>query len=603
MAKNKRKIISNSWQYGEIGDRANGFRMSDIYNNSAREITNMIVTDLGTLKVAKEFKSTNLSINGNILKTAETSDNSYMLLTDTNLYLISKSDNSITKTVAHTIGNSANISLIGKEYVSIYSKYGSVPVKVYNIKDLTEKTIELKYPIKDKKVIELSLWRISKDPIDTSKLRCVQMLNAQNPKIKIKDRKIYLTQSDILINRIYLDYNISPQADYFNGAKDGDIYGILRATYETSKTDSYIIDNTNVSFGTLTTDDKYKGKYFTEMNGGNCDGIFSFGKLINITQPSIVSFYQDRAVFYVNNYLYFSKLREYFDFRNDIESDSPFFLQLNPINNTIGSVVGLVSSNGLYVLTTAGIYLIGYGSYTLTPQSISSSVLPITDMGVGNSYEVLDNILYFINYNGVLKAIVLDRTSQQLAFTVHTVDKYSSKNLFQDISKVSIEDKDYIMARSKDNKKMYLIEPIDYEGIFRKTSLEFEFTGNVLGLTDRFIMGNKVFNVGDKNYKISKIVCNPPALSGDSVLVDGSSSIESVTVKLINEDKLALEGVKILGYPVRNLRSEFNLYDIYRVNINKTVGNGFDIQIHSRQNDKVLEVQTVQSIINVVEDI
>lgn len=606
MAKEKDKnkqVITNSFTYGAVGDRINGFKTSELYQSSARRIKNMIVTDMGTLKIARQFSSKDTQVDGNIIKVAETSENTYLVLTNSNIYLINKADDSIKHQVSHSVGDNADLSLIGKEIVSIYDKSGNNKALFYNVSDLSLKTVDLKFPIKDKKVLELSLWRVSKDPIDGSKLRIVQMSNFTNPKIKTKSGAIYLTQSDIQIKRIYVDYNVLPQAEYFDGVADGDIIGIMRVFYQVKDDNSYIIDNTKVSIGELTHDAKYKGKYFTTINGADSDGIFAFGNIVDITQPTQVSFYQDRTVFYVSNYLYFSKLREYFDFRNDINSDSPFFIQLNPINNTIGSIVGMVSANGLYILTTAGIYVIGYGTYALTPQSISASVIPATDMGVGKSYEVLDNVLYFINSNGVLKALTMDRTSQQLAFRVHTVDKYSSKSLFKDISKVSIDDKDYIMARGLDDKTMYLIEPIDYEGLFRKVALDFDFNNTVFGLTDRFLMGNKVFVVGSKNYKKAIIECNPPQLKSNSILVDNSSRIEMMAIKAINEDKEAILGVILNGVKIQNLPKDLDKYGIYRARISDRIETGYGVEIFSNENDKIIELQTIQLLVSIVEDL
>ena len=599
----KKQLITNSFTFGAVGERISGFRTSEIYANSAKEIRNLLITDMGTLKVAKSFTNFVLNITGTVLKTAETSENTYIILTSTNLYLINKQNNSINKAIQHSLGENADASLIGKEILCLFDRTGNTQVKFYNIKDFSDKTLNLKYPIKDKEVVELAIYRISKDPIDEKKLRLTQMSNFLNPKIKLKGGNIYLTQSDIQIKRIYIDYNVNPQIDYFNGAVDGDIYAILRTTSEVKDGKSYIIDNTKVAFGALTFDDKYKGKYFTNMTGSDADGIFVFGNLVDITKPTNASFYQDRMVFYVDNYIYFSKLREFEDFRNDVYTDSPFFIQLNPINNTIGTLKDFVSANGLYVLTTAGIYVIGYGTMTLTPASISSTVVVATDMQVGDSYEVVDNILYFINGNNVLKSLILDRSSQQLAFRVHTVDKYSSKPLFKDITKISVEDKDYLMARSLDNKTMYLIESIDYEGLFRKTALDFNFENKAFGLTDRFVIGNKVFKVGSNNYDVALIVMNPPALQGDSILVDNSSKIESLAIKVINENNSAIKGVILNGTNIQNLASEYDQYNIYRKRSNDKIGTSYSIKILSNENDKIIELQTLQILVNVIQDI
>lgn len=595
--------IINNWFYGEIGERLIGNRTSEIYTSSAKEIRNMIVSDLGTLKIAKQFISKELTINGDVRKVIDIKEDRYIILTTTHVYQLRKLDDSIIHTLEHNIGVDVDLSLIGKDFITLFNKSTKTNFKLLNINDLSIKSdYRFRNPVKDKKTIELDLWRVSKDPINDNKFRIVKMASSQNPLIKIKNNNIYLHNSDIQIKRVYVNYNSVVDVDYFNSVADGDIYGILRVYYEESGDDKYIIDNTIVSIGGLTDDSKYKGKYFTQINGGDCEGELTFGKFIDLSKPTYISFFQDRTIFYLDGYMYFSKIRDYFNFRNSIESDASFYVQLNPINNSTGTLLGMVSANGLYVLTTAGIYLIGYNNYSLTPSSVGAGILTISDMGVKDVYDVLDNTIYFMNSNNILKAIMLDNQSLQLSFNAHTVDKYSVKNLFKDITKVSIEDKDYIMARGLDSKVMYLIEPVS-NGIFRKVSLDFEFGGQAFGINDRFIIGNKVYSLGGNNYTQARLFLNPPPFPNNNILMDNSSSINSVAIKLLNEDREAIKGVKINNKNIQNLGSNVNdIYSIWKIKTKFTVGNGFGIDIFTNENNKVCELQAIQLDITAIED-
>lgn len=595
--------IVNNWFYGSIGERLIGNRASEIYQSSAKEIRNMIVSDLGTLKVAKKFSSKDIEISGEVKKVIDITDNRYIILTSTHIYQLNKSDDSIAYTVEHSMGNDVDLSSIGKDYIALFNKSTKTNFKIYNIKDMSQKNdYKFRNPVKDKETIELDLWRISTDPTDNQKLRVVKMATSQTPLIKIKDNTIYLNNSDIQIKRIYTTYNSVVDSDYFSDAKSGDIYGILRVFYEANDSNKYIVDNTIVEIGELTDDSKYGGKYFSKINGADCEGEFTFGKFIDLSQPTYISFYQDRTIFYVDGYMYFSKIRDYFNFRNSTESDAPFYVQLNPINNSTGTLLGMVASNGLYVLTSAGIYLIGYGSYALTPASIGAGILTISDMGVKGIYEVLDNVIYFMNTNNVLKAIMIDSSSLQLSFTAHTVDKYSVKNLFKDITRVSIEDKDYILARGLDNNTMYLIEPVN-DGIFRKVELDFTFDGQPFGINDRFIIGNKVFSLTNNNYKKARLFLNPPPFPNNNLLMDNSSSINSVAVKLLNEDREAIEGIKINDKNIQNLGSNVqDKFSIWKIKSKFNVGNGFYVDIFTNENDKLCELQGIQIDLTAVED-
>jgi len=53
---------SNYFQYGEVGTGITGLKESELFQGSANTIVNMDITELGTLKVAKEFEYTGLDL-------------------------------------------------------------------------------------------------------------------------------------------------------------------------------------------------------------------------------------------------------------------------------------------------------------------------------------------------------------------------------------------------------------------------------------------------------------------------------------------------------------------------------------------------------------
>lgn len=603
MAEQKR-IIQNSFQYGQVGERLIANRTNEIYNNSAKEIRNMLITDLGTLRVAKQFKSKKLSIRGKVIRVLDIKDDRYIILTSEKIYQLDKSNDGVIHTIPHSMGENVDCSLISRDYVAIFSKLGTQKFRVYNLKDMSEKTnYKFRNPIRNREVLEMDLWRVSKNPTEPSKFRVVKMASFKNPKIKVSGNVVYLNNSNIRVQRIYVDYSGTVDENSFSDIKDGDIYGIMRVFYKADNVNGYVLDNSKVTIGALTEDKKYGGRYFSQINSGiELDGELTFGEFVSISNPSYISFYQNRTIFYVDNYMYFSKIRDFFNFRNGIESDAPFYIQLNPINNSIGSLLGMIGSNGLYVLTTAGIYVLGYNNYLLTPSSISSGVIVVSDMGVSNVYDTLDNVVYFMNNHNILKSTMLDSGALQLNFLEHTVDKYSINNKFKDITRVSIEDKDYIMARSIDNHTMYLIENLD-NGLFRTVSLDFQFEGRPFGLSDRFIINDKVYSLTNKNYPMATIIFNPPQLNGNNILMDNASSIVSVAIKLINEDREAVKGVEISNTNIRNLSKTVpDKFNIYKLKSKLSVDDGLYIKILTNENEKVCEFQSIQLMTIPVED-
>ena len=599
-------FIQNNFTFGSIGERLTANRTSEIYRNGVKDVKNMLITDLGTLKIAKQFKSDKLSIEGTVVKVLDIKSDKYVVLTSSHLYQLSKANNQIVTQWVHSMGVGVDCSLIGRDYIILFNTKSATKFKLYQIDASTEyKSFEYMNPLKDKKVVELSLWRASLDPLDKEKkkFRVVPMSVAKDPKVKIHDGKIYLSNSNIQIKRIYIDYNNVVDDTYFDKLADGDIYGILRIYYKPKQGETYVVGNTPIIIGSLSMDNKYKGQYFTSVSGNNTDGEMSFGKLVDISKPTYISFYQDRTVFYVDNYLYFSKTRDYFNFRNDIQIDAPFFIQLNPINNRIGDLLGMISSNNLLVLTTAGTYSIGGQGVTITPQSISGAVMLISDMSIKNNiYSLLDNVLYFKNSKDVLKVVMIDNKSLQLNYNGYTVDKYSTKDDFNYITTIAIEDKDYIMASSRDNKTMYLIEKID-EGLFRKVSLEFTFEGRPFGISDRFIIGNKVYSLDTKNYRNAYVKLNNPLMTkSNNILVDNSSSITSVAVQVINEDFDGIKEMSLSNRKTQQLKAPHQS-DIYKIKTKLNVKrDGISIDIVTKENDKVIELLAIQGVIDVIED-
>ena len=55
-------VRSNFFQYGELGERIAGIRDSEIHKNSANEILNMTITEVNTLRVAKQYRPMNITV-------------------------------------------------------------------------------------------------------------------------------------------------------------------------------------------------------------------------------------------------------------------------------------------------------------------------------------------------------------------------------------------------------------------------------------------------------------------------------------------------------------------------------------------------------------
>lgn len=598
--------IQNTWIYGEVGDRLLAQRTSQIYKASAKTIVNMLITNTGTLRIAKKFDEHQLNINGNIIDTLDTSKNYYLLLTSTSLYLIKKSDNSIIKTVTHGLNDKVKMNIISRYKLIVYD--GVHNIKIYGLENndiILDSNAKFFNPMDDKEELQLDIYQMVKDPQNASKLIPFLRSSTVGKKtlIEIRSNKMYAINSTQQINRIYTSFNPKPDINSFTDPKLGEMYGMLKIFYKVEDGKQYVIENQNVTLGTLTTDAKYKGDYFTELLGNDESGIFGYGKLIDISVPEQVSFHQDRLVFYKDGYLYFSKRRDYLNFRNDEDDEDAFYKQLTPINNRRGDLLGMISSKGLFVITEVGIYIIGYGSYQLTPKSINGAINIVSSMDVLDNFIMVENDLFFLNKSHVLKSLSLDTSSQQLFFNLRSVDQYAINPKYDYLTSMSIEDRDYLIAIKNNEDVLYLFEPLG-DGIFRRSHLSYNGDkSKILTLQDRLITQSKIYSYGQNNYDHASIFLNPPALKDNSMLCDASSSISNISTKFINEDRDGILGVKINNTNIQNLGLNVDdKYNIYKIDTSFGVENGYGIDIYTKQNDKVIELQSIQMELEVVED-
>jgi len=610
-------VVNNMWNYGEIGERLSGIRTSDIYSSGAKEITNFLVTDIGSLKVAKTYDKITLDLQGSILDVRETAKGYSLILTSEYIYRLNNTTNEIEQGLAHSLGDNTKIEVIGKNEFVLYN--GTDDIISYSMDDdieLSDTFDDIDCPIRYKEDVKLDLWVVSSNPYyvsgsslssEKNKLRVVQQSTLSDPKIKVSGGKIYLPNSSIQINRIYTTYSSSVDIDYFDNPQKGDIYGILYTFEEIEDDKTYIVNNTSVEIGDLTFDEEYNGNYFTSMTGED-SGLLSFGQLIdNISSPERVAFYQDRTYFYKDGLFYASKMSEPSNFRNDSNSDDAFYFQLDPIDNKIGEITGVISNIGLFILTTAGVYIIGYGGTQITPTSIGSNISVISNVSCSDKFCVKNNSVYFLNSKGTLQVLLLDKTSVQTSFNTVDVDRFSFKNLFKDLCRVSIDNTDYVVCRSKDEEYIYIIDIADSDGIFRKVKLELDTSGatKFLSLEDKILSDKDLFIPTEKNYKYATITLNPFNLTQGGILYtyDNSSIINDIVVKLYNEDREGIEGVLIDGKPITNLPSSVeDVYSIYKQRTSIRVKTGFSIQISTNENDKIVELQGIQSLVNLVID-
>ncbi|MGL5056932.1 MAG: hypothetical protein ACRC6A_06165, partial [Fusobacteriaceae bacterium] len=196
-----------------------------------------------------------------------------------------------------------------------------------------------------------------------------------------------------------------------------------------------------------------------------------------------------------------------------------------------------------------------------------------------------------------------------------TVDKYTSKKLFKGVSKITIEDREYVACVSQDSRYVYLIEPINAsESIFRKVRLELDLTNykTVIGSEEYLFCDGKILIPTNKNYAQARVkMLRPDAASynasgyptNGTQLFDNSTIINDVIIKMLNEDREGILGIKIDDKVILNLSSNVpDRFNIYRLKTARRSIEEITIEINTNQNDKAVEIQCVEIGLEAVKD-
>ena len=103
---------SNFFRNGEVGNRLNGIRESEIYEYSANKLTNWYITETGNLKAAKKYLGIGL-VNDEILEVIDTRYNFFVVVTTRELVSFDKITKIPISRLVHGLGlnKDSNISV------------------------------------------------------------------------------------------------------------------------------------------------------------------------------------------------------------------------------------------------------------------------------------------------------------------------------------------------------------------------------------------------------------------------------------------------------------------------------------------------------------
>lgn len=609
MADNTIIVRNNFFINGETGERLSGIRESEIYRNSAQKIRNLVLTELGNLKFAKQYAKKTIPIS-NILEVLDTRYDFFIIVTTTHIYTLSKSDYSVLYSLAHNLTKAITRDVNIKMFEDSLMICSPTP-QVYEFDNTTgnigiSNFINLlKYPIIEKEDVKMDVYKVYEVDLSSGKeLRVTLLSTYTNPKLESKDDGIYLYETGLKLERIYKQYKSSVDKDNITGVTKGMMFGVFYRFNKNEDDKSYILGNANISFTGETEDSVYGSSYFTSINSKDINGDLVYGKLQtmknNFTDIGVVS---DRLCIIKDNTFYFSRKDNFFDFRNGANADDPFYFKPTPISNQKPNILRMKIGNAVYVATDKGVYVI---SYSKVLSATSYSVFIAGEVPCSRECELIGDNFYYITPDYQLKCVqAVPNSFGYESYNTFDAEKYDIRPNIILLSKINIDGRTMLVATHSNKNLIYLYESLDYNS-FRRTSLDIDATKELFGYREHFICDNSVLEKTNNNYETAELRMNPPYMNtskGGNYSNDYQSQIVRAFMKLLNEDRQAVKGVYLINMekPLDN-KNQDDLFSTYKYENTVEVGNGYSIRIISNQNDKVLEILGINAKIKVASD-
>lgn len=638
----ERVFKSNMFVYGEVGERLSGIRESEIYQQSAQKIENLIINEMGNLKIAKKLEATNFQ--HNLIQLIDTKHNFYVGVTkDNNVATYSKTNNDIGNllyTHPITVKNIRIIKMCDNRLFVIGDK-----MEVFEFSKekgeigKSDYLSLIKNPIKDRETVKLDIYRIYRVGSD---FRVGFIGTVENPIVEGRSDGLYISGANVLVKRIYKVYKgtVAKENIEERFLQDGNTFAVFRnflphiehgvfmgknnfgdSYFQRIIEKSYIIGETYINFNERRNsgyDEVYKSSYYnTDEISTNIKGELNYGTLLDIISNAVtVGIYQDRMVFVSNGYLYFSKKSDYFDFRNDTKADSAFFFKPTPINNIypemydiyIGDKIFAPTSHGVYVISTNNILTSGTYNVFIASEITCNEK---TKYSYKKGAALLNGTFYYLTDTNEIRCVEQVPNSQGVeTYSSTNLEKYELIPKFIGLDKLKYNNKNYLISFKEEKADtLHLYEQLEYK-IFRRFSLKLDKPINDFIFCNKYILGlidGIAVKLNETENNVAKAILriNPPYMKtekGGSYSNDYSSRVLRVFIKVLNENKEAIKGIKINDKVVTKNDIENDLFNVFKIETSFPILNGFNIEITTKENNKIFEILGIDTKIDIVSD-
>lgn len=602
-------IRNNLFVYGETGERLNGIRESEIYQQSAQKIENFVINEMGNLKIAKQWGSVQLPQTEPFVKVFDTKYSFYIGVSKNNIYTFSKTLDRVLYKLSIS-ENYHNYKMIENRLflVGDTTKVYEFDKKTGNIG--TSNFMELlKYPIKNKEETKIDVYKCYKvgDEIRVSLLGTYT-----NPKLR-SDDGIFLFNTGVKLQRLYKQFKSSVTKENITGAVDGLTFGVLHGFFQKDGERQYLLGNRKIEFTGEANDSVYGSTYFTRINQ-NISGELAYGELQELKNNIIdVGMYEDRMYILHDGIFYFSQKGDYFNFKNDTKQDGPFYFRPTPIDNVFPEFYSTEVGNRLYATTSKGVYVVSAGNvFSSTSYKVYvASEIPCKDKGI-----LIGENFFYISEDGDLKCVqVVPNQIGYESFSTVNVEKYDIAYQCESIEKLKYDDRIMLVGTKKkkgstENSYTSLVfyQTLDFN-LFRRFTITVPVPLSNLSTLNKYILsrgaGNTFIFETKNNMPKAILKLNTPGIKtekGGSYANDYSSAVERVFVKALNEDKEAIKGMRINDKLITKIPQEDDLFSVFKSETHFPILNGYEIEVISNENDKILEILGIDTKIRVASD-
>ena len=618
---------SNFFVNGEVGNRLNGIRETEIYKYSANKLTNWYITETGNLKAAKKYNAISL-VSDEILEVIDTRYHFFVVVTSKEIVSFNKTTKTAISRLAHgNYTHETNVSVFenqiftstentatGGYWNNVFSFDTSGLLGVSNYLDT------ILTPVKDREKVGVDIYKVYKRPDGTMTLEKLKVFDDFTVSTTIAaDGGIFIKGTNVRVERLYHTYKSTITYDQLvtnlSGQQvigEGSTIGVMHSYYEhgyTGATKNYVIGNEIVKVTGDYYDYVMQDLFSTEIlkppaSAVNLSGSLEYGEIVPLSSDIVdVAVIQNRLAMIKNDVIYFSKTFDYNNFRNGTKNDDGFYIKPSPIRKQQTKLLKMTAGNILFVSSNKGIYAIGMDT-TLTPANSVGITRIVSDTPSSKEIEIINNDLYYLSEDKNLYCTQLFYTSGQAQMNNAIVEKYDITKRIKSISVGIIDNKTVLIATTDEN-IILIYSSLDIN-IFRKYSLEFLGDKKVFGFNKDLVSDKSYHEITENNFKNTEIVLNPPAFStqkSGSYLNDYQSRIERVVLNVLNQDREAIKSVKINDNALNNLgNTTEDYFSLYKYEGKITLIEGFSIKIETFENNKILEIRGIDTLVNVAGD-